>query len=99
LTTVEAVYENGVLRPSEPLPFSEGERVEVTVCPKPARTTGPPADEITRRLREAKTYREWFQATKSLPPDDGGYDIVRALNENRKWAGDRPILPDDEDAQ
>ena len=29
--TVEAVYENGVLKPSEPLPFKEQERVNVTV--------------------------------------------------------------------
>lgn len=29
--TVEAVYENGVLRPSAPLPWKEGERVRVEV--------------------------------------------------------------------
>jgi predicted DNA-binding antitoxin AbrB/MazE fold protein len=29
--TVEAVYENGVLKPSEPLPFKEHEKVSVTV--------------------------------------------------------------------
>ena len=29
--TVEAVYENGVLRPSEPLPWKDGDRVRVTV--------------------------------------------------------------------
>ena len=29
--TVEAVYENGVLRPSEPLPWKEGERVSIAV--------------------------------------------------------------------
>jgi len=32
--TVEAVYENGVLKLSEPLPFAEHERVSVTVAPK-----------------------------------------------------------------
>ena len=31
--TVEAVYENGVLKPSEPLPFKEHERVTITVEP------------------------------------------------------------------
>jgi predicted DNA-binding antitoxin AbrB/MazE fold protein len=31
--TVEAVYENGVLKPSEPLPFKEHERVSITVEP------------------------------------------------------------------
>jgi predicted DNA-binding antitoxin AbrB/MazE fold protein len=29
--TVEAVYENGVLKPAEPLPWKDGERVRVTV--------------------------------------------------------------------
>jgi predicted DNA-binding antitoxin AbrB/MazE fold protein len=29
--TVEAVYENGVLKPSQPLPLDEHEKVEVTV--------------------------------------------------------------------
>ena len=31
--TVEAVYENGVLKPAEPLPFQEHEKVQVTVQP------------------------------------------------------------------
>jgi predicted DNA-binding antitoxin AbrB/MazE fold protein len=35
--TVEAVYENGMLKPSEPLPLKDGERVHLTVssldCP------------------------------------------------------------------
>lgn len=29
--TVEAVYENGVLKPAQPLPFEEHETVQVTV--------------------------------------------------------------------
>ena len=29
--TVEAVYENGVLKPSQPLPFQEHEKVQITV--------------------------------------------------------------------
>ena len=29
--TVEAVYENGVLRPAQPLPLQERERVQVTI--------------------------------------------------------------------
>ena len=30
--TPSAVYENGLLRPSEPLPLSEHQRVNVTIC-------------------------------------------------------------------
>jgi predicted DNA-binding antitoxin AbrB/MazE fold protein len=33
--TVEAVYENGVLKPSQPLPLKEHEKVRVTIEPKP----------------------------------------------------------------
>jgi predicted DNA-binding antitoxin AbrB/MazE fold protein len=32
--TVEAVYENGVLKPIQPLPLKEHERVQVSVQPK-----------------------------------------------------------------
>jgi len=31
--TVEAVYENGVLKPAKPLPFKEHETVTITVRP------------------------------------------------------------------
>jgi predicted DNA-binding antitoxin AbrB/MazE fold protein len=33
-TTVEAIYENGVLRPSQPLDLAEGTPVEVIVIPR-----------------------------------------------------------------
>jgi predicted DNA-binding antitoxin AbrB/MazE fold protein len=32
--TVEAVYENGVLKPAQPLPLKEHEKVQVTIQPK-----------------------------------------------------------------
>ncbi len=32
--TVEAVYEDGVLKPTAPLPLKEHEQVEITVRPK-----------------------------------------------------------------
>jgi predicted DNA-binding antitoxin AbrB/MazE fold protein len=32
--TVEAIYENGVLKPVEPLPLQEHEKVQVTIHPK-----------------------------------------------------------------
>ena len=32
--TIEATYENGVLKPSQPLPLKEQERVEITITPK-----------------------------------------------------------------
>ena len=41
--TVEAIYENGVLKLAEPLPLQEHEKVRVTIEPKPSwvdRTAG-----------------------------------------------------------
>ena len=32
--TIEAVYENGVLKPSEPLPLKEHQKVQVTIVPE-----------------------------------------------------------------
>jgi len=96
MTTVLAVYENGVLRPTRPLELAEGETVEVTVA-RPAPATEPISDEeFIRRVEGCKTYHDWLELTKLLPPDDGGYDIVKALDENRRWSGERPLLPDDE---
>jgi predicted DNA-binding antitoxin AbrB/MazE fold protein len=35
--TIEAVYENGVLKPAQPLPFKEREKVQITVMSAPSR--------------------------------------------------------------
>ena len=32
--TIEAIYENGVLRPATPLPFKEHEQLQVTIQPR-----------------------------------------------------------------
>ena len=56
---IEAIYENGVLKPAEPLPLSEHERVRVVIRPAISRArqtagllqwTGDP--ETLRRLAE-----------------------------------------------
>lgn len=90
-TTVRAVYSGGVLRPVQPLALAEGATVDVTVA-----TTSVASqlseDEIVRRIQACTSYHEWLEVTKLLPPDDGGYDIVQALDENRRWSGDRPLL-------
>jgi hypothetical protein len=51
-------------------------------------------DEIICRIQACKTYQEWLEVTKLLPPDDGAYDIIQALD-NRRWSGERPLLPDE----
>ncbi|HEY1377238.1 MAG TPA: antitoxin family protein [Gemmataceae bacterium] len=44
--TVEAVYEHGVLKPAQPLPFREHETVELTIRPVHA-AAGPSAGVIS----------------------------------------------------
>jgi predicted DNA-binding antitoxin AbrB/MazE fold protein len=38
--TIEAVYENGVLKPAEPLPLKEHDKVTVTILPAAGRARG-----------------------------------------------------------
>jgi predicted DNA-binding antitoxin AbrB/MazE fold protein len=93
--TIQAVYEGGLLRPVQPLDLAEGATVEVTVTISTAAPPSVSEEEILRRLDACKTYEDWFEVTKLLPPHDGGYDIMTALDENRRWSGERPLLPDE----
>jgi len=58
--TVEAIYENGVLKLSEPLPFPEPMRVSVRVEPVPP----PLAERIASRARALPA-----EAVDALPVD------------------------------
>lgn len=91
--TIRAIFEHGVLRPIAPLALEEGESVQVTIHQVNGKLRDHVnEDEITRRLREASTIQEWLAVTQLLPADDGGYDIVEALNENRLQTGERPFI-------
>ena len=48
---VEATYENGVLKPAQPLPLAEHEKVQIVVQPttKPAPVTQEEAERIVKR--------------------------------------------------
>ena len=53
--TIDAVYENGILKPDRPLPLKEHEKVRVTVEPGPSlaqQTAG--NDRLDRRRRNAR---------------------------------------------
>jgi hypothetical protein len=54
-------------------------------------TTTTLADEAERQMRKAKTLQELFAAFESAGEQDGGYDLLKALDENRK--GGRPLFP------
>ncbi len=89
--TIDAVYSGGVLCPAQPLSLREGEIVAITIHPKLDSSF---EDEIIKRIQGSKTYHEWLEVMKSLPADNDGYDIVKAIDENRRWSGERPVLPD-----
>jgi predicted DNA-binding antitoxin AbrB/MazE fold protein len=89
--TIQAVFAGGVLRPVEPLTLAEGQTVELTIEAGPHQPLS--EEEVIRRIQACQNYQEWLAVTKTLPTDDGGYDIVKALDENRSWSGDRPLFP------
>jgi len=59
--TVEAVYENGVLKPTQPLPLKEHERVQVTVQPKPS---------IARESAGMLRWRGDWETLRQIAEDD-----------------------------
>jgi predicted DNA-binding antitoxin AbrB/MazE fold protein len=56
--TVEAVYENGVLKLAQPLPFPEHEKVQVTVQALAQPAASPPAD-AERMVRQSYGLIGW----------------------------------------
>ena len=92
---IQAVYAGGVLHPAQPLTLDEGATVEVTINSADLASAPLLEPEIIKRIQACKTYQDWLEVTKLLPPDDGGYDIVRSLDENRRWAGERSLQPDE----
>ena len=69
--TVEATYENGVLKPAEPLPWKDGEKVCLTISELTGR------DQIMRRA--AAPLRDHSAFLNSYAPEDEGlYDAYPA---------------------
>jgi len=86
-----AVYEGGVLRPAQPLPFGEGETVEVTVAKSKSLSS---TEEWESRIHVAKNIQEWIALANACPNLEPDFDIEKAMNESRRLTGFR--LPDPE---
>jgi predicted DNA-binding antitoxin AbrB/MazE fold protein len=71
---IEAVYENGVLRPKEPMAFTEGETVDILVLPRAKR-------------RPAEILAE-IAALPGTGKDDGVHDVSE--NHDRYLYGEDP---------
>jgi predicted DNA-binding antitoxin AbrB/MazE fold protein len=85
-----AVYSEGTLRPTTPLPLTEGQTVEVTVSL--AKHHVDADEEIARRIRAAKSLEEAFAIMEAAPDWDDDYDLCAALNANRHPT-ERPLFP------
>ena len=59
--TVEATYENGVLKPAQPLPFNEHQKVEVIV-----RVTEPKANETDIIVQRSYGLIGWTGTSEDL---------------------------------
>jgi predicted DNA-binding antitoxin AbrB/MazE fold protein len=76
--TIEAIYENGVFRPLEPVTLPEGEHVRVTV---PEGTA-----EIQRRLGAWEAFEAAFEDLT----EEQWHRFDEAV-QRRPWFGDRPL--------
>lgn len=90
-TTTLATYENGVLRPVQPLPFTEGEAVQVVISRAEAPAPSPATSEPERSMPAAKSLQALFAAWDAYVEPDDGYDLFKALDEHRK--GGRLLFP------
>lgn len=76
--TVEATYENGVLRPAQPLPLREHEKVRLIVQ-SVHEQSAPTADEAERAVRRSYGLIGWTGDVESLrrvaeDPDFGRWE-------------------------
>jgi predicted DNA-binding antitoxin AbrB/MazE fold protein len=95
--TVQAVYAGGVLRPVQPLALPEGATVQVTVAtaePAAPRIRPPTLEEADyeRRVKAARTLEELYAVMATAPPLPEWYDLVEALNANRRATGERLLF-------
>ena len=84
MISVLAVYEKGVLRPTEPLDLKEGQSVQLSVYPhlplQPPRPPTPEEEDYARRVQAVKSLTELHAVMATAPPLPEGYDLIEALN-------------------
>jgi hypothetical protein len=71
---------------------SEGESLEIPKIATPVeRLTD---EEAARRIESAKSLEEAFEILRAAPPWSDDYDILKALEDNRRWSAGFPTLPE-----
>lgn len=90
---IEAVYEAGVLRPAEPLPFAEKQRVRVTVSDEPVLRDYNPR---TQEFKWLRTNREQYAGKWVALEGDQlvavGENAKTVLDEARAAGTEHPLL-------
>ena len=91
MTTVIAVYENGVLRPKLPLDLPEGQEARLSLNALDPFSPSVSNDEYLANLKAAKSIQELFAVIES-GSSEREVDPVDAINESRRLTGFR--VPD-----
>jgi predicted DNA-binding antitoxin AbrB/MazE fold protein len=70
----QAVFENGVLRPLEPLELAEHAVVSLAIVPEAGDTTPPSAAEVAEAKRQGQAWRTLLEELAQVPdaPDSDG---------------------------
>jgi predicted DNA-binding antitoxin AbrB/MazE fold protein len=76
--TIEAVYENGMFRPLEPVTLPEGEHVQVTLSEA--------TEEIQRRLKALDVFETEFEELS-----DEQWQLFDEAVQRRPWFGNRAL--------
>ena len=97
MTTIQAVYSGGVLRPVRALALEEGESVELMLTERKPKQEPVNEMEVLKRMHATTSLEELFALYETLPPPDDDYDLCKALNDNRKAEGRPPVYPNLED--
>jgi predicted DNA-binding antitoxin AbrB/MazE fold protein len=101
--TIQAVYEQGVLRPVVPLSLPEGRTFDVIIAAaEPTVSVLRPATEAereyARRVNTTRNLDELLAVVSTAPPLPEGYDLSAALNANREATGERPVFSTESDS-
>lgn len=93
-----AVYQDGVLKPTRPVPIPDGARVElvITLPLLPEEIDNSP-EAVEQRRQKVERHRQRMAEIDALDADepDDGYDPLVEINNDRIRRGARPILPPD----
>ena len=88
MPTIDAIYSGGKFVPLDPVTLAENERVRLSVEPAIFGRTERRGIR-TPRVSACKTVADLIEFGKTLPPDDGSYQMDEWIDESRRLTGFR----------